>query len=53
MEEIGGRGELHLYQGAGHGFFNAESHRTLVIPEVDRFLESLDFIVTSEADQYK
>lgn len=44
IEETGGRCDLHLYEGASHGFFNAETYRELIIPQVDRFLESLEFI---------
>mgnify|MGYP000342025885 CR=1 FL=1 len=53
VEETGGRCDLHLYEGAGHGFFNAKEYRELIIPEVDRFLESLDFIGKRTANPEK
>ena len=43
-EAVGSRCELHLYEGAGHGFFNQPKYRAQVIPKVDAFLVSLGYI---------
>lgn len=42
LEAVGTRCELHLYDGAGHGFFNNRFEDT--INKTDVFLESLGFI---------
>jgi acetyl esterase/lipase len=46
MEKVGSRCDLHLYDGAGHGFFNyrnPENYRKTVL-EADRFLLSLGYL---------
>ncbi|MDX9981567.1 MAG: alpha/beta hydrolase [Lentisphaeria bacterium] len=46
MQQAGGRCDLHLYEGQGHGFFNsknAEYYRKTV-RETDRFLASLGYL---------
>jgi len=46
MEEAGGRCDLHLYEGEGHGFFNYRKKenffKTLIA--MDRFLASLGYL---------
>lgn len=44
IEAVGSRCDLHLYEGAGHGFFNSQKYKTLLIPVVDEFLESLGYM---------
>jgi len=47
MEELGGRCDLHLYDGQSHGFFNhfkSPVHYSETVIEMDRFLISLDFL---------
>jgi acetyl esterase len=44
IEAVGSRCDLHLYEGAEHGFFNSQKYRTLLIPVVDEFLESLGYM---------
>lgn len=48
IEKIGGRCDLHLYDGQEHGFFNYgrgdNTHFRLTLLETDRFLVSLGFL---------
>ncbi len=47
MEKKGRRCDLHLYKGAGHGFFNyskGKQNFTKTVVEMDRFLESLGYL---------
>lgn len=44
IEAVGSRCDLHLYKGAEHGFFNSQKYRTIIIPAVDEFLESLGYM---------
>ena len=44
MKAAGARCELHLYAGAGHGFFNRDPHYTQTLIEADRFLASLGWL---------
>lgn len=47
MKELGGRCELRLYEGRGHGFFNATRSKkdyALTVIEMDRFLASLGYL---------
>jgi len=46
MENEGGRCELYLYEGEGHGFFNYQKQAmyTETLLEVDRFLSSLGYL---------
>ena len=46
MKKIGGRCDLHLYEGAGHGFFNygRGDYYKLTVAEADKFLVSLGFL---------
>ncbi len=43
-EAAGGRCDLHLYEGAGHGFFNKEPSQPKTIAEADAFLVSLGWL---------
>ena len=44
MTDLGGRCELHLYEGEGHGFFNrGESYRD-TLEKTEQFLKSLGYI---------
>lgn len=43
VESVGGRCDLHLYEGQGHGFFNKKRYSETVL-EMDRFLCSIDFL---------
>jgi acetyl esterase len=38
IQAVGGRCDVHLYEGAGHGFFNQAKYRADVWPKVDAFL---------------
>lgn len=42
IEAVGGRCDLKLYEGVGHGFFNQAEYRDRVILDVDTFLRSVD-----------
>ena len=48
IEEIGGRSDLHLYDGQAHGFFNYgrgdNTHYRLTLIEADKFLTSLGWL---------
>ncbi|WP_222845902.1 alpha/beta hydrolase [Flavilitoribacter nigricans] len=46
MEKVGSRCDLHLYEGAGHGFFNYRSPEFYyhTVLETDKFLESLGYL---------
>jgi dienelactone hydrolase len=48
IEKIGGRCDLHLYEGQEHGFFNYgrgdNTHYRLTLLETDRFLVSIGFL---------
>ena len=46
VEALGGRCDLHLYQGAAHGFFNKEPFLGKTIEECDAFLVSLGWLET-------
>lgn len=45
IESVGGRCDLKLYEGVGHGFFNQAKHRDRVILDVDTFLRSVNCLV--------
>ncbi len=44
MEGVSSRCELHLYDGAGHGFFNSGDYHDKTLFVADQFLESLGYI---------
>lgn len=44
IEDAGGRCDLHLYDDAGHGFFNKEPYLSKTIAEADAFLVSLGWL---------
>jgi len=46
MDALGRRCDLHLYEGQPHGFFNHRNTEYYVktVEEMDRFLESIDFL---------
>ena len=44
MKQVGSRCEVHLYPGAGHGFFNKPNYYTQTMIEADKFLASLGWI---------
>ncbi len=44
MEKAGSRCDVHLYPGAGHGFFNKPDHYAPTLIEADKFLASLGWI---------
>lgn len=44
MEKVGVRCDLHLYEGAGHGFFNAQPYLNQTLIETDKFLASLGWL---------
>ncbi len=44
MKEVGARCETHVYEKAGHGFFNREPYFTLTLIEADKFLTSLGWL---------
>ena len=41
---VGSGCELHVYDGAGHGFFNQANYRSLVLPKVDAFFQRIGYI---------
>ncbi|MFY0651703.1 MAG: alpha/beta hydrolase [Cyclobacteriaceae bacterium] len=45
IERVGGRCDLHLYEGAGHGFFNygRGQYYELTVAAMDQFLATLDY----------
>ncbi|MFA7494292.1 MAG: alpha/beta hydrolase [Proteiniphilum sp.] len=45
IENVGGRCDLKLYEGAKHGFFNKIEYRDQVILDVDVFLQSVNCLV--------
>lgn len=45
IENVGGRCDLKLYEGVGHGFFNKARYRDHVILDVDTFLWSVNCLV--------
>lgn len=45
IENVGGRCDLKLYEGAKHGFFNKIEYRDRVILDVDTFLQSVNCLV--------
>lgn len=47
METVGSRCDLHLYEGAVHGFFNNPPYLEQTLAESEKFLESLGWIVKS------
>lgn len=44
MKKAGSRCDLHLYPGAGHGFFNAAPYYQKTVIEADKFLTSLGWL---------
>ncbi|MEA4937167.1 MAG: alpha/beta hydrolase [Paludibacter sp.] len=48
VEEVGGRCDLKLYEGVGHGFFNQAENRDRVILDVDTFLRSVGCLAEDE-----
>lgn len=44
MEKVGGRCDLFLYEGVGHGFFNKGIYLEKTLAESDAFLRSLHYI---------
>jgi acetyl esterase/lipase len=44
MKAVGVRCETHFYDGATHGFFNKEPHKTQTLNEASKFLASLGWI---------
>lgn len=47
MERVGSRCDLHIYEGAGHGFFNKDrpgDHYYQTVLAADRFLSSLGYL---------
>ena len=46
MEDQGGRCDLHIYEGEGHGFFNYKNYDNYVatVIEMDKFLASLGYL---------
>ena len=46
MEDKGGRCDLHVYEGEGHGFFNYKNYDNYVatVIEMDKFLASLGYL---------
>ena len=44
MEKVGVRSDLHLYEGAVHGFFNQSPYLEQTIEETEKFLRSLSWI---------
>ena len=44
MKAAGARCESHIYEKAGHGFFNRDPHFTLTLIETDKFLASLGWL---------
>lgn len=48
IDSVGGRCDLHLYDGVGHGFFNLTDYRDQVILVVDTFLQSIGYMPYDE-----
>ena len=48
IEQVGGRCDLKLYQGVGHGFFNLTENRDQVVLDVDTFLRSVGCLAEDE-----
>ncbi len=44
VQATGSSCELHLYDGAGHGFFNQPAYREVIFPKVDSFLLRIGYI---------
>jgi dienelactone hydrolase len=44
IQSVGGRCDVHLYEGAGHGFFNQEKYRADIWPKVDAFLAAHGYL---------
>ena len=44
MTQAGVRCETHIYEGAGHGFFNKDPYFTATLIETDKFLTSLGWL---------
>lgn len=44
IQAVGGRCDVHLYEGAGHGFFNQEKYRADIWPKVDAFLAAHGYL---------
>jgi acetyl esterase/lipase len=44
MKSVGSRCDVHIYPGAGHGFFNSDRYFVETVIEADKFLASLDWI---------
>lgn len=44
MKSAGSRCDVHIYPGAGHGFFNKPEYHTQTLLEADKFLASLGWI---------
>lgn len=44
MKKVGSRCDTHLYEGAGHGFFNAAPYYQQTVIESDKFLASLGWL---------
>lgn len=44
MKKVGSRCDVHLYPGAGHGFFNKEPHYGQTLAEADKFLVSIGWL---------
>ena len=44
MHDAGSRCDVHIYPGAGHGFFNRPDDYVLTVIEADKFLASLGWI---------
>lgn len=48
IEDVGGRCDLKLYEGVGHGFFNQAESRDQVVLDVDTFLRSVGCLAEDE-----
>jgi acetyl esterase/lipase len=44
IRAVGGRCDVHLYEGAGHGFFNQPRYRSDIWPKVDAFLAEHGYV---------
>lgn len=53
MKEVGSRIDLHLYEGAPHGFFNKGDYFTDTLKKTDKFLESLGYIYPTKIQTIK
>lgn len=55
MEDKGGRCDLHIYEGEGHGFFNYKNYENYVatVIEMDKFLVSLGYLTGEPTLQKK